>query len=474
MSLMDMAAVEAATPVVVAQGIRVFNGALFGQDEKEHIDVLLQLLDPVEDALVIDAGCGVGEMARLMYERRPDLKFLLVNTSEVQLALCPSEFDRLRADYEHLEGVPDHCADAIVFSYSLCHAETWQTALAEARRVLKPGGTLLINDMAALWGEPIDELESVLGARAWAPEVVERWFRECGFMMELALAPDVGVDRLHGLLELDGLDTAILDGIVPTVWRLSALDDEAALWHRHEGSIAFQFSGGRDSTAALYLLRDRWPLMRVYHVDTGDQFPETRAVVARVEADLLAAGVVMERIVTDVRAQRERDGLPTDLIPVDNNGLGLYVSGGVPALVGRYDCCARALMNPLHEVMQRDGITLIVRGQRDDEYERPPLRDGDAMEGFSFHYPIQAWSASEVQKFLEDAGLPVAPFYQAGMRRAPECLHCTAWWDEGRSRYMREHHPKEHAVVMHRMADIRGAINRQYAWLVEEMEAENG
>lgn len=472
MSLMNMAAVDAATSAVVAEGIRVFNGALFGQDEEEHIDVLLYLLDPVENALVIDAGCGVGEMARLMRERRPDLQFLLVNISEAQLALCPPECDRMLADYEHLKGVPDHCADAIVFSYSLCHSESWLPALREAHRVLKPGGTLLINDMACL-DEPAgagSAIDTLLGARVWTPELVEGWFRESGFQLEDALAPDVGVNRLRELLERDGIDSEILRGVVPTVWRLTALDEESAMWHRHAGNIAFQFSGGRDSTAALYLLRERWPLMRIYHVDTGDQFPETRAVVERVEADLRAAGAVMNRIQTNVKCQRERDGYPSDLVPVDNNGLGLYVSAGLPAIVGRYDCCARALMNPLHEAMRGDGISLIVRGQRDEEYERPPLRDGDEMEGLAFHYPIQDWTGDQVQAYLEERDLPVAPFYAEGMKRAPECMGCTAWWDEGRSRFMQSRHPEEHAIVMHRMSEIRGAINRQYAWLVQEME----
>lgn len=464
MSLMDAAAVDAATEKALEMGIRVFNGALFGQDEAEHVDVLLELLDPIEGALVIDAGCGVGEMARLMHERRPDLKFLLVNTSHTQLALCPPDFDRLLADYEHLDGVPDHCADAVVFSYSLCHADFWPAALAEARRVLKPGGTLLVNDMATLNSGPFNEMERILGARAWTPELVERWFREEGFMLEEALAPDVGVDRLRDLLERDGVDTSIIDGIVPTVWRLVALDDESALWHRNEGKIAFQFSGGRDSTAALYLLRDRWAnITCVYHIDTGDQFPETRAVVDRVRADLEAAGVPFEVIETDVKAQRERDGYPTDIIPVDNTALGQMVSGAELRLTGRFDCCANALMLPLHQRMHDDGMRLLIRGQRDDEYAGgAPTRDRDVIDGFEVHYPIQGWTADEVQAYLEQQELPLAPFYRAGMKRAPECMGCTAWWDEGRLEYMREHHPAERKVVMLKLDQIRDAITAQF------------
>lgn len=464
MSMMNAAAVDAATETALEMGIRVFNGALFGEDEAEHVDVLLAILDPVEDALIIDAGCGVGEMARLMHERRPDLKFLLVNTSQAQLEHCPPEFDRLLADYEHLDGVPDHCADAIVFSYSLCHAEYWPSVLAEARRVLKPGGTLLVNDMATLATGTPDEMERLLGARVWPPELVESWFREAGFMLDEALAPDVGVNRLGELLERDGIDPAVLGDIIPTVWRLTALDDEAAMWSANAGKIAFQFSGGRDSTAALYLLRDRWPeITCVYHVDTGDQFPETRAVVDRVRADLEEAGVRFVVITTDVQAQRERDGYPTDLIPVNNTALGRMVSGQELLLTGRFDCCANALMLPLHNRMHDDDMRLLIRGQRDDEYSGgAPTRDRDEIDGFQVHYPVQGWTAHQVQEYLEEHGLPLAPFYQAGMKRAPECMGCTAWWDEGRLEYMREHHPAARKVVLLKLDQISAAISAQF------------
>ncbi|MNL88343.1 hypothetical protein D3C87_2179900 [compost metagenome] len=50
-------------------------------------------------------------------------------------------------------------------------------------------------------------------------------------------------------------------------------------------------------------------------------------------------------------------------------------------------------------------------------------------------------------------------------------MGCTAWWDEGRAQYMRQHHPEQHRIVMARMADIKEAVGKQLAWLNSEMEA---
>lgn len=232
---------------------------------------------------------------------------------------------------------------------------------------------------------------------------------------------------------------------------------------RHQ-KIAFQFSGGRDSTAALYLLRSFWDRFQVYHVDVGDQFPETRAVVDRVAQDVPVIRV--EGRVKDVRAQH---GWPSDAVPVDNLSMGQLVSGRELRLQSRYDCCARALMIPMHQRMVADGITGLIRGQRDAEYVTPPHRSGDHAEGFEFLYPIQEWTSAEVMAYLAEHDLPVAPFYERGMSRAPECMGCTAWWDEGRLTYMAEHHPKEARIALHRVNLVRREVARQIGMLEADM-----
>ena len=245
----------------------------------------------------------------------------------------------------------------------------------------------------------------------------------------------------------------------------SAIANAFSKHHR----VGFQFSGGRDSTAALYLLKPLWGRMTVYHVDSGDQFPEIRAVVARVAED-----VHIEFIHGAVGQVQQQHGMPSDLVPVDATEIGRMVSGRPTKIQSRYDCCARTLMLPMHQRMRDDGITLLVRGQRDDEFAEPPLRSGAVADGFELLYPIQHWTGAEVSSYLESNGLPVAPFYAQGMNRAPGCMGCTAWWDEGRARYLRQNHPEAHAVYMHRMADITKEISQQSAWLNREMESLNG
>jgi cyclopropane fatty-acyl-phospholipid synthase-like methyltransferase len=48
------------------QGVRVLNAFLLAEDEAAHAKRLLHLMRPPQGAVVLDAGCGVGELARLM------------------------------------------------------------------------------------------------------------------------------------------------------------------------------------------------------------------------------------------------------------------------------------------------------------------------------------------------------------------------------------------------------------------------
>lgn len=456
MSLMDQEAVDAATPAALSAGIRIFNGALFGQDEREHVALLLDAMDPPADAVIVDAGCGVGETANLMAAMRPDLQFRLVNISARQLEECPDAMERIQGDFDDMR-FDAESVDVVMFSYSICHSPDWPTTLREARRVLKVGGTLFINDMARLAGDNV-EFERVLGGRVHEPELVEAWARGAGFALELAIAPQVVVNRLASMIEPPEMAASLLEGVVPTIWAFRKLDDIGAAFNRHE-RIAFQFSGGRDSTAALYQLRPYWNLMTVYHLDTEDQWPETRAVVDRVNLD-----VPIVRIKSDVHKVRDEFGLPTDLLPVDNTDLGRLVSGRKLKLQGRYDCCWRTIMLPMHQRMVQDGVTLLVRGQRDDEYAAPPLRSGQAAGGFEVLYPIEAWTGEQVTDFLTANELPIAPFYEEGAPHGSDCMGCTAWWDDGRVALLRRH-PEAFEAYRANMKIIRIEIDRQYSML---------
>lgn len=232
--------------------------------------------------------------------------------------------------------------------------------------------------------------------------------------------------------------------------------DFDSVFARHE-RVAFQVSGGRDSTAAMFLMRRNWDRMRFYHVDGGDQFPETRAVIEE-----LATYVPITVLCSSAPRVRAEFGLPSDLVPVDNTAFGRMVSGEIVKINSRYDCCYKTLMEPMHQRMVEDGITLIVRGQRDDEYATPPLRSGAQSGGFEVLYPIQDWTGDMVSEFLRTFDLPLAPYYERGMTQAPECMGCTAWWDEGRGKYLQEYHPVAFVKFARDMSTVHAAIVGQY------------
>ena len=465
--MINIQAISDATSSAVRLGVKQFQAFLTGAEE-EHASHLLQMMEPPARAVVIDAGCGIGETARQMHNLRPDLHFVLVNLSAEQLALCPVEMEQHLADYCAMP-LPDACADIVMFNYAACHCDDWPRMLRECRRVLKAGGKVFLHEPADVGADRA--LWRAIGSDIKTVDEMARAARLSGFAVESAYLLERTVSQFHTLLPAPQAD-AVVAGMESCVLRLRMLSGPIEqAFNRHE-RVGLQFSGGRDSTATLYLLREYWPKMTIYHLDTGDQFPETRKVVQDVRRDLQAVGCDLTIVQSDVFAVRKAHGLPSDLVPVDNhNFVGRQVSGATQPIQSRYECCARTLMAPLHDRIRADGITLLIRGQRDSEYVTPPFRSGEVADGLEFLYPIQSWTDGDVMAFIREHNLPVAPFYESGAKRAPECLGCTAWWDEGRSTYMKKHHPLEHRVLLDRLVLVRNAIAKQMQWLNHELEA---
>jgi ubiquinone/menaquinone biosynthesis C-methylase UbiE len=160
----ELAQLEAATALALASGHRVLQTHRLAPSDREHVRLLLDWLAPPPGALVLDAGCGVGEVARIMTTLRPDLHCVLANISPLQLARCPvgPAFTHLHANCEALPLEPA-TVDAVMFHSALTQMNA-RAALAEAARVLKPGGVVSLFEMAHAGADP-DAFEAATSAR---------------------------------------------------------------------------------------------------------------------------------------------------------------------------------------------------------------------------------------------------------------------------------------------------------------------
>jgi phosphoadenosine phosphosulfate reductase len=440
-------AINRATDLSLAQGLRVMQTGFIGGSQAAHVEYLLKLIDPAPGAHIVDAGCGIGEVAKLMHDQRPDLTFTLVNISQHQLDMAPvgDQFHQLIADFTRSQ-LPTGCADVVMFNSALCQMPINQ-ALSEARRLLKPDGQLFVCDLAIAEYRELPELYATfMPADVWG-EVIERH----GFAHSHTIL--TRGDMAHFAGAFDDFEQA-LPGAMTYIaqFRKQALDEQlAAALARHD-SIAFQFSGGKDSLAALFLLKDHWPQMTVYWTNTGDPVPEVLEVVERVRALVPHFVEIAGRVNEQIAAH----GLPSDLVPTTSAPTGLLAYGGGVALQDRFNCCYHSLMRPMQERMAADGITLIVRGQKSADVMKSPLRSGALLDGIELLFPLEHWSDTDVFDYLN--GNAFIPDYYVYLNASPDCLTCSAYWGESRAIWLKAKHPEAYQVYQGKLDVIRDAV----------------
>lgn len=177
--MIPQAALDHFSRIGLECGLRLLQGFRLHDTDEGHVERLLALAGVVAGHW-LDIGCGFGEFARLA--RRPALRFTLLNYNAFQLTHAPENMPRVRADMNDLPfGAGSF--DGAMFLYSLCHADDPLRALAEAARVVRPGGHLVVYDYTGAdcgtWGElyarfyEMAELEGLARACGWRMQAVE-------------------------------------------------------------------------------------------------------------------------------------------------------------------------------------------------------------------------------------------------------------------------------------------------------------
>lgn len=126
----------------------------FGMDARwKRALVALVAAEAPRGARLVDVACGTGDLAFALAAGRPDLVVTGVDASPRMLALAAARRDALRLpNVELVEGdlarlaFPDASLDVITGGYAIRNAPSWPAAVAEARRVLRPGGLLCTLD----------------------------------------------------------------------------------------------------------------------------------------------------------------------------------------------------------------------------------------------------------------------------------------------------------------------------------------
>lgn len=109
---------------------------------------------PADSADLLDLGCGTGTFTRLVKAQRPGLAVTGVDGDADMIRRASEAANDVCYDVSLAQSLPyedasfDVVTSTLFFHHILLHDK--RLVLAEVRRVLRPGGTLLIAD----WGKP--------------------------------------------------------------------------------------------------------------------------------------------------------------------------------------------------------------------------------------------------------------------------------------------------------------------------------
>jgi ubiquinone/menaquinone biosynthesis C-methylase UbiE len=119
---------------------------------ERQADHLIRFLDPHRDGLVIEVGCGKGHFLERLRDASGSLRRRLVgiDISHAVASLHERGIAGVRADGERLP-FRDASAAYVIYDGALHHCIDYPRALAEAVRVLEPGGAIVLFEPSTSW-----------------------------------------------------------------------------------------------------------------------------------------------------------------------------------------------------------------------------------------------------------------------------------------------------------------------------------
>ena len=244
-------------------------------------------------------------------------------------------------------------------------------------------------------------------------------------------------------------------------------------WYEHfDGQVYVSFSGGKDSTVLLHLVRRIYPHVKAVFFNTGIEFPEVISFVRStpnvewVKPKMKPAEVInrygypvvskeVSQKIYEVRTTKSEKLRHRRLFGLDN----AYKSGKIPDkwmyLIGAPfkigpQCCTVMKKQPAKTFEKQTGLKCIVGTKAADSHMRKQQYLRDGCNSFDAKHrqqckPLSFWLTEDVWAYIRKYNLEYSPIYDMGYK-STGCVYCAfgAHMEGSPNRYqlMAKTHPK--------------------------------